>query len=164
MFRRAAPLMLALASTATLAAAACTPVTSFQGFQAIDARPQDVQVGVDTRDSVKAKLGTPSVVSTFDPDVWYYVSQVAESQSFYRQKLVRRDVVAISFNKGGETVAKVDDLTLKDGRVIAFDGHSTPTRGRELTVLEQLIGSIGNGQLNNAQPQTPGSRPGQGGP
>ena len=160
MFRRAASLMLGLASTAALVAA-CTPTTSFQGFQAIDARPQDVQVGVDTRDSIKAKLGTPSVVSTFDPDVWYYISQVTENQSFYRQRLVRRDVVAISFNKGGDTVAKVDDLTLKDGRVIAFDGHTTPTRGRELTIIEQLIGSIGNGQLNNNTEQAPGSRPGQ---
>ncbi len=39
---------------------------------------------------------------------------------------------------------------------------TTPTRGRELTVIEQLIGSIGNGQLNNpSQEQNPGSRPGQ---
>jgi outer membrane protein assembly factor BamE (lipoprotein component of BamABCDE complex) len=161
MFRRASPFLLGLAASAALVSA-CTPITSFQGFQAIDAKPQDVQAGVDTRETVRAKLGTPSVVSTFDPDVWYYVSQVTENQSFYRQRLIRRDVVAISFNKGGETVAKVDDLTLKDGRVIAFDGHTTPTRGRELTVIEQLIGSIGNGQLNNTgQAQNPGSRPGQ---
>jgi outer membrane protein assembly factor BamE (lipoprotein component of BamABCDE complex) len=161
MLRRATPFLLGLTASAALVGA-CTPVTSFQGFQAIDAKPQDVQAGVDTRDSVRAKLGTPSVVSTFDPDVWYYISQVTENQSFYRQRLVRRDVVAISFNKGGDTVDKVDDLTLKDGRVIAFDGHTTPTRGRELTVIEQLIGSIGNGQLNNAnEEQNPGSRPGQ---
>ncbi len=161
MLRRATPFLLGLTASAALVGA-CTPVTSFQGFQAIDAKPQDVQAGVDTRDSVRAKLGTPSVVSTFDPDVWYYISQVTENQSFYRQRLVRRDVVAISFNKGGDTVDKVDDLTLKDGRVIAFDGHTTPTRGRELTVIEQLIGSIGNGQLNNPnEEQNPGSRPGQ---
>jgi len=161
MLRRATPFLLGLAASAALVSA-CTPSTSFQGFQAIDAKPQDVQVGVDTRDSVRTKLGTPSVVSTFDPDVWYYMSQVTENQSFYRQKLLRREVVAISFNKGGDTVAKVDELTLKDGRVIAFDGHITPTRGRELTIIEQLIGSIGNGQLNNTnEEQNPGSRPGQ---
>jgi outer membrane protein assembly factor BamE (lipoprotein component of BamABCDE complex) len=161
MLRRVTPFLLGLAASAALVSA-CTPTTSFQGFQAIDAKPQDVQVGVDNRDSVRAKLGTPSVVSTFDPDVWYYISQITENQSFYRQRLLRRDVVAISFNKGGDTVAKVDDLTLKDGRVIAFDGHITPTRGRELTIIEQLIGSIGNGQLNNANTQqNPGSRPGQ---
>jgi outer membrane protein assembly factor BamE (lipoprotein component of BamABCDE complex) len=161
MSRRNAPLLCALLASAALAAA-CTPVTTFQGFQAIDSRPQDVQAGVDTRTTVRAKLGTPSAVSTFDPDVWFYISQITESQSFYRPRLIRRDVVAVEFNKGGETVAKVDTLTLKDGRVIAFNGRETPTRGRELTVLEQLIGSIGNGQLNNNNTDVnPGTRPGQ---
>jgi outer membrane protein assembly factor BamE (lipoprotein component of BamABCDE complex) len=161
MLRRTAPLLCALLASAALATA-CTPTTTFQGFQAIDARPQDVQTGIDTKDTVRAKLGTPSAVSTFDPNVWFYISQVTESQSFYKPRLLRRDVVAVSFDKGGDTVNNVDVLTLKDGRVIAFNGRETPTRGRELTVLEQLIGSIGNGQLNNnANEQSPGSRPGQ---
>jgi len=120
-----------------------------------------VQVGVDTKETVRARLGTPSEVSTFDPNVWFYISQVMQTQSFYRPRLVRRDIVAVSFNQGGETVANVDTLSLKDGRVIAFNGHETPTRGRELTVLEQLIGSIGNGQFNGNQQPNPGQRPGQ---
>ncbi|MEJ0064220.1 MAG: hypothetical protein WDM85_01395 [Caulobacteraceae bacterium] len=33
--------------------------------------------------------------------------------------------------------------------MIAFNTHETPTRGREMTVLEQLIGSIG-GRLGAA--------------
>jgi outer membrane protein assembly factor BamE (lipoprotein component of BamABCDE complex) len=160
MFRRTVPLLAALAASTALISA-CTPTTSFQGFQAIDARPQDVQAGVDTKETVRSKLGTPSAVSDFDPDVWFYISQVAEHQSFYRPRLLRRDVVAISFNKGGDTVANVDTLSLKDGRVVAYNGHETPTRGRELTVLEQLIGSIGNGALQNNQETNPGSRPGQ---
>jgi outer membrane protein assembly factor BamE (lipoprotein component of BamABCDE complex) len=161
MLRRTAPFLCALLASAALVGA-CTPTTDFQGFQAIDAKPQDLQAGVDTRDTVRAKLGTPSAVSTFDPDVWFYISQVTESQSFYHPKLIRRDVVAVSFNKGGETVAKVDTLTLKDGRVIDYNGRETPTRGRQLTAIEQLIGEIGNGELNNNNTDVnPGSRPGQ---
>ena len=87
---------------------------------------------------------------------------MTEIQSFYHPKLVRRDVVAVSFNSGGQTVAKVDTLTLKDGRVVDFDGRETPTRGRQLTAIEQLIGEIGNGQLNNnSSDVNPGTRPGQ---
>jgi outer membrane protein assembly factor BamE (lipoprotein component of BamABCDE complex) len=159
MHRRNAPLLCALIASAALAAA-CTPTTSFQGFQAVDAKPQDVQAGVDTKQTVRAKLGTPSAISTFDPDVWFYISQVTETQSFYKPRLLRRDVVAVSFNKGGETVAAVDSLTMKDGRVIAYNGRETPTRGRELTVLEQLIGSLGNSTLANPTGPGPGERPG----
>jgi outer membrane protein assembly factor BamE (lipoprotein component of BamABCDE complex) len=161
MLRSSALFTCALIASATLVGA-CTPTTDFQGFQAIDAKPQDLQAGIDTKVSVRTKLGTPSVVSTFDPNVWFYISQVTESQSFYQPKLIRRDVVAVSFNPGGDTVAKVDTLTMKDGRVIAFDGRETPTRGRQLTAIEQLIGEIGNGELNNNNTDVnPGTRPGQ---
>ena len=54
----------------------------------------------------------------------------------------------------------VDNFTLQDGRVIAYNAHETPTRGREMTVLEQLIGSIGaNGVLPPNPNVTPGSHP-----
>ena len=60
-----------------------------------------------------------------------------------------------------EAVKTVDNLTLADGKVIAFNGRETPTRGRELTVLEQLIGSIGaGGLLPRDEEGVPGSRPG----
>ena len=60
-------------------------------------------------------------------------------------------------------MAKVDTLTLKDGRVIDYNGRAeTPTSGSELTAIEQLIGEIGNGELNNNNTDVnPGSRPGQ---
>ena len=159
MLRRAASLASALFAASAIVSA-CTPVNSFQGFQAIEARPQDVKVGDDNMESVKARLGTPSAVSTFDPDVWFYISQVSESQAFYKARLLRRDVVAISFDKDSQAVTKVDTLTMKDGRVIAYNGRETPTRGRELTFMEQLIGSIGNGQLSNPDQQNPGTGPG----
>jgi outer membrane protein assembly factor BamE (lipoprotein component of BamABCDE complex) len=159
MLRRAAPYVLALVASSAIVSA-CTPVNSYMGFQAIEARPQDIKVGEDNMESVKSRLGSPSAISTFDPDVWFYVSQVTQTQSFYKPKLIRRDVVAVSFDKDTRAVTKVDTLTMKDGRVIAYNGRETPTRGRELTFLEQLIGSIGNGQLSPIQEQNPGTGPG----
>jgi outer membrane protein assembly factor BamE (lipoprotein component of BamABCDE complex) len=156
---------LALASCALIACgtlmSACTPTTSFEGYQAIEARPAEAKIGTDTKNSVRDRLGTPSVVSTFDPNVWFYISQVVQHQGFYKPRTIRRDIVAISFNKDDETVTKVDTLTLKDGRVIAYNGRQTPTRGRQLSILEQLLGNLGQGQLNNNSDINPGTRPGQ---
>jgi outer membrane protein assembly factor BamE (lipoprotein component of BamABCDE complex) len=155
---------LAFATCALIAVGAmnsgCTPSVSFQGYQAIEAKPADVKVGADTKNSVRARLGSPSTVSTFDPNIWFYISQVSQRQAFYRPRTIRRDVVAIAFNKDDQTVTKVDTLSLKDGRVIAFNGRETPTRGRQLSVLEQLLGNLGQGQLNNQQDINPGTRPG----
>jgi outer membrane protein assembly factor BamE (lipoprotein component of BamABCDE complex) len=149
----------ALLATA-LALSACSSVASYQGYQAIDQRPADVKVGADTRSTVLAKLGSPTTTSTFDKDVWFYMSQIRTQTSFYNPKVIKRDVVAISFDHDTEQVKSVNTYTLQDGRVIAYNKRETPTRGREMTVLEQLVGSIGSGSiLPPDQNATPGSHP-----
>ena len=144
-----------------LGGAACSPIVYHQGFQVVDTRPTDIKVGADTRSTVLQKLGSPTTTSTFDKDVWFYMSQMRSQTSFYTPKTVQRDVVAIAFDHDSQQVKAVDTFTLQDGRVIAYNTNETPTRGREMTVLEQLIGSIGAGSaLPNNQDVTPGSHPG----
>jgi outer membrane protein assembly factor BamE (lipoprotein component of BamABCDE complex) len=163
MIRRLAPVVCALIASGALIEA-CTPISVYQGFQVVDAKPADLKVGEDTKSSVLSRLGSPSTVSTFDPNVWFYITQVSEHQAFYQSKTIRRDVVAVSFDKSDDKVAKIDTLSLKDGRVIAFNGRETPTRGRQLSVLEQIIGTLGQGSLlSNPQDAAPGTRPGEGG-
>jgi outer membrane protein assembly factor BamE (lipoprotein component of BamABCDE complex) len=160
---RRAPALAALAALILTGAglSACSPITSYSGFQAIDSDPKDVKVGEDTKSTVRAKLGSPSVQSTFDPNVWFYVNQIKERVAFQRPRITSRNVTAITFNKDSEMVETVDVYTLKDGKVIAFNGRETPTRGREMTVLEQLLGSVGRGgMLPQDDEGVPGSRPG----
>ena len=167
MFRKSAYFALAAAGIAFVAfgAAACSPIVYHQGFQVVDVRPADIKVGTDTRSTVLTKLGSPTTTSTFDKNVWFYMSQMRSQTSFYTPKTVQRDIVAIAFDPSTESVRAVDTFTLKDGRIIAYNPHETPTRGREMTVLEQLIGSIGaNGVLPQDQNVTPGSHPGDNGP
>lgn len=139
MFRKA---VVAALLTSLLGASACSPVNSYQGFQAVDHSPQDVKAGEDTRSTVLARLGSPTEVSTFDKDTWYYISQISSRTAFYHPRVNKRDVVAITFRKSDDQVAAVNTFTLKDGRVIAYNNRETPTRGREMTVLEQLLGSV----------------------
>ncbi|MCA6226519.1 outer membrane protein assembly factor BamE [Phenylobacterium sp.] len=140
---------------------ACAPISSYSGFQAIEANPRDVKPGEDSKATVRGRLGSPSAVSAFDTNVWIYMNQIKETVAFMRPVVTRRDITVITFDQETETVKTVDNLTLADGKVIAFNGRETPTRGRELTVLEQLIGSIGaGGVLPRDEEGVPGSRPG----
>lgn len=161
MTHRAAKAVLAAAVLAATGLAACSPITSYSGFQAIDSDPKDVQVGTDTKSTVRAKLGSPSVQSTFDPNVWFYVNQVKERVAFRRPRVTARNVTAIAFNKDTELVEEVRAYTLKDGKAIAYNDRETPTRGREMTILEQLLGSVGRGPILPQDDEgVPGSRPG----
>ncbi|MDB5443694.1 MAG: hypothetical protein JWP86_2347 [Phenylobacterium sp.] len=158
MFRRAAFAALAVGY---LSVAACAPISSYSGFQTIESDPKDVKIGVDTKSTVRGKLGSPSATSTFDPNTWFYMNQVKERIAFRRPKIVARNVTAIAFNKESEQVETVHTYTLKDGKIIAYNDRETPTRGREMTALEQMLGTVGHGGiLPNQDEGVPGTRPG----
>jgi outer membrane protein assembly factor BamE (lipoprotein component of BamABCDE complex) len=138
-----------------LGAGACAPIKSTHGFQALDVKPTDLKIGEDTKSTVMERLGSPSVQSTFDPNLWFYISQSINQVAFYRPRVTQRDVVAVTFD-ADEKVKNIDRLSLKDGKVIAFNGRKTPTRGRELTILEQLLGNVGRGGMLPREQDAPG--------
>ncbi len=141
-------------------AAGCAPIREQNGYQAIEHKPADVKVGVDTKSTVLDALGSPSVVSTFDPNVWFYMTQRTSQLAYHALRVYRRNIVQISFDKDSEKVTSVDTFTLKDGHIIAYNGRETPTRGRQLSGLEQILGNIGRGSMLPPQDASPGSRPG----
>ena len=158
MIRRASALALAGALVAASALSACSPITSYQGFQAVESNPKDVKVGVDDKTTVMDRLGSPSTIAAFDPNTWYYISQISDQVAFHLPEVKRRDVVAINFNKADDKVSEVKTYGLKDGRVIAYNKRATATRGRELSVIEQLLGNIGNSNITPQQDINPGSQ------
>lgn len=150
-----------LLPAAAASLSACAPITSYSGFQAIESDPKDVKIGADTKSTVRARLGSPSATGTFDPNTWFYMNQLKSRVAFKRPEVISRNITAIQFNKDSETVESVNNYTLKDGKVIAFNGRETPTRGRELTILEQILGNVGRGSLLPQDEDTvPGNRPG----
>jgi outer membrane protein assembly factor BamE (lipoprotein component of BamABCDE complex) len=163
MFRRAAFVALSagLLASSALSLGGCSPLTTYSGFQAIEANPKDVKVAEDTKSTVRGRLGSPSATSTFEPNTWFYVTQVKERVAFRKPQVVSRNITAITFNKDTEMVESVDNYTLKDGKVIAYNGRETPTRGREMTILEQLLGNVGRGSMLPQDDEgVPGTRPG----
>ncbi|MET4684448.1 outer membrane protein assembly factor BamE domain-containing protein [Brevundimonas faecalis] len=147
----------ALALTAALGA--CAPVVATQGFQAVDAKPQEVAVGTDTKETVLARLGSPSTTSTFEPEsVWYYLTQTTERYTYNKPEVSQRTVTEITFNKTDDKVAAVRTLSLADGRDIRMERRETPTRGRQLSIMEQLLGTVGQGQLPRTEDNVPGQR------
>ncbi|WP_374599317.1 outer membrane protein assembly factor BamE [Brevundimonas sp.] len=144
--------------SAAVLTVACAPTVGQNGFQAIDAKPTDIVAGTDTRQTVLTRLGSPSTTSTFEKDtIWYYISQTTEKYTYNRPQVTQRSVTEITFNEAGQ-VAAVRTLGLEDGQRLAMNGNETPTRGRQLTILEQLLGNVGRGQLPRTDEDVPGQQ------
>lgn len=156
---------LALAGVASVLAAAlmagCAATRDFHGYVPDQALATDVQPAVDTRSTVLARLGTPSTTSIFNDNLWVYMSATRELLTFYYPKVVAREIVAIQFDED-DVVSDVLVYDVNDGRTLAYNSRVTPTRGRELGIIEQLFGTIGSlrnqlpGQNDEQQRRQPG--------
>ena len=146
-------ILLAIASAAVLSSCASAS-RDFQGYVADDVRPAEIQPGEATRSSVLSTLGSPSSSSVFDDDTWFYISATRQRLAFYHPRVVSRTVVAIRFGED-DVVEEVLEYDETDGRVIQYASRETPTRGRELGLLEQIFGNVGRVSLPQ-QTQSPG--------
>ncbi|WDI30649.1 outer membrane protein assembly factor BamE [Hyphococcus flavus] len=122
---------------------ACVSVRSAHGYiLESDQETLDAEPGFDTKDSILAKYGEPSMIGTFDRDAWYYLYSRTQARAFFTPETTVRQVVAIKFNDES-TVESIENYTLDDGDDIKLASRVTPTRGRTLNFWEQLLGNVG---------------------
>lgn len=128
--------------TAGLLGAGCAPIQNVRGYVIDDARIAGIESGVDDKGSILDRLGSPSNVSTFDTDTWYYVSRKTERLAFFEEKVLDQRVVAIRFDDSG-VVAGIERYEAEDARPVAISERVTPTRGKQLSLMQQLFGNLG---------------------
>ena len=143
---------LMLAAGLAVMVAACSPVLATRGNLIDDERFAQIAVGRSTVNDVANLFGSPTTVSTFDQRTWYYIGQRTEKLAFFDPDIVERRVVRVEFTETG-IVSRIDELDLDDAQAVELVERETPTLGRRLTVLEQLLGNFGR---FNTPARTPG--------
>ena len=142
---------------ALIALGGCEPDVSLRGFAATPGSVEKLEVGSQSRDDVIRLIGSPSAVSTFNPNVWYYISESQEYWAFLKPEIVEEKVIQITFAETGRIQA-IKNYDLKDARDIAMVQRITPSAGKQLTVLEQILGNVG--KFNPASKTGAGTNPG----
>ena len=159
---RLAAVTLALAGTLAGTLAACTPVVNQRGYLPDPQLENSIKPGTDTKTTIQQHLGDPSTSATFGNENWYYISSLEKQIAFFSPRVESRSILDITFDKEGK-VTNVRHFSLKDGHVIAFESRETPTRGRELTLLQQLFNITPGTPVGQTQDQNPGGSSGGGG-
>lgn len=134
--------LLALIAVCALGASACNPTLRSHGYRYTAGEEPNIVPDEDTMTSVRSRLGNPSTESLFGENTWYYVSATRESLAYLRPVTRDRRIIAVRFDDE-EIVSEVAEYDLTDGRVVSYVARETPTRGRELSLLEQLLGNVG---------------------
>jgi outer membrane protein assembly factor BamE (lipoprotein component of BamABCDE complex) len=125
-----------------VALAACEPQFDTRGNLPDPEVVLQVQPGIDNRERVTDLLGSPSTVSTFDDKTWYYISKKTKRVAFFDPEVLDQEVLIIKFDDAG-TVSDMKLLGIEDAHQVVPNPNITPTSGKELTILQQLMGNIG---------------------
>lgn len=132
-----------LAAVSVLALEGCVSVRTNHGYVLERGETAlEAKAGLDTKESILAKYGEPSLIGTFDPNAWYYLNSRDAGRAFFKPKVTQRTVVAFRFDQEGY-VSKVENIDLKDGYDVDSVARVTRTRGKELSFWEQLLGNVG---------------------
>lgn len=147
-FNRSGRLLTATAVAVVLASsglAGCTTGEVFHNGYIVDEQALALVPEGSSREQVLLSLGTPSTTATFDGEVFYYISQTRKRPvAFMKQQLVDQQVLAIYFDKNG-VVSQRSNYTLKDGKVFDTISRTTPTGGKDLTFLQQILSGASGG-------------------
>lgn len=127
-------------SVATLPA--CTQTVTQHGYVMSDAALDQVPAG-SSREQVLIALGTPSTTARFGGEIFYYISQTkSRPVAFMNSSVVDQRVLAVYFDEE-ELVTRLADYGLKDGQVFDFVSRTTPTGGKDFSLVSQLLGAAG---------------------
>jgi outer membrane protein assembly factor BamE (lipoprotein component of BamABCDE complex) len=149
-FRKALPsraparrIALALAGALLLAGCGGFSETFQRGYVVQEGALEQIPIGA-TQEQVLIVLGTPSTVATLNGDVFYYISQKTErSAAFMPQEVTDQRVIAVYFSKE-RRVVRLANYGLKDGKIFDFISQTTPTGGRERSLIGGMFSATFN--------------------
>jgi len=137
------------------------PVVETRGYVLNEKDLKKIKPKVTTKTQLKEIMGSPSTTSTIEGEAWFYITSKTETYLFYKPEEIDRTVIAFYFEKM-DTVQQISYYGLQDGEVVDLQTRTTPTRGKELTVIGQLFSNLGrfNKQNNSSSSSPTPGRPG----
>ena len=154
--RRSATFFIALFAGSSLVLGGCESIVDHRGFTPTPGSTEKLEVGSQSREDVVRLVGSPSAVATFNPNTWYFITQRQETWAFLKPTIAEQKVMQVTFSDAGR-ISSIKHYDLKDARDIDMVARVTPTAGKELTVLEQILGNIGkfSGPKRETNPGAP---------
>lgn len=122
--------------------AACTITETQRGHLLPEGVAAELSAVNIPQQRVVELLGTPSTISAFDRNRWYYIGEVQQHQAFFKPDVVARDVLILDFDKN-LLLARVAILSEQDGKEVTLVSRETPTEGNKITIMEQVLGNLG---------------------
>lgn len=140
-YRRGVRIALLAGATAIIAGG-CSPTIDVRGALPEKEIVDTIRPGQSNKQIVQELLGTPSSKALLKQEIWYYIGEKTATYSFFSPTVRERKVVAIHFDPQSR-VQKVKQYDLRHGKDVEFVDRITPTKGKSLNFIQQILGNVG---------------------
>lgn len=131
----------------------CSEMLRDHGYAPLPEDLADIVVGLDTQDSVIEKLGSASTSALRRDNRLYYIESTVRHYGAREPKVIRRDIVAFSFEPSG-ILRNIERFDLSNGRVVPIERRVTETiedHGGFLQSLAENAGRIDVGNILSSE-------------
>lgn len=142
--------MVAFAILAAFLLSACSPTKFVRGNLIRESVLAQVKAGETNRAEVLQAFGSPTTSRSFDDSVWYYIGQKRERTTFLPSEIKAIEVYVLKFDENN-ILQNIDSYDRNSLRQLSYNERRTPTRGSELTMLQQLLGNFGRFEADQAR-------------
>jgi outer membrane protein assembly factor BamE (lipoprotein component of BamABCDE complex) len=136
----------------------CIKTTRLAGYTYENKKTEGLIAGDTRKAVVKRELGSPSAVSNYGDETWYYISTEYESIAFFKPKIKSQNILAIKFNSD-ESIKEIQKYTENDAQSIKLSKEVTKTEGNDVGVVGQLLGNVGRFNTDSKDVTKPKSQP-----
>ncbi|MBX9696488.1 MAG: outer membrane protein assembly factor BamE [Alphaproteobacteria bacterium] len=124
-----------------IALTACTPIIDNRGYDFEIVDVNKIHTG-QTKEEVIQVMGSPSTLSTFKDNAWYYVSKKTATKSFFTPEILDQKVIIVHFV--GDTVSRIETINKDQAAKIELSKNETQTSGYESGIMREVFGNFGN--------------------
>lgn len=142
-----------LFSVCTLLSACSTRVEdcgySFGDLGDAEKKIASIKVGRTGEIEVLQLLGSPSTISNFGQDKFFYIESKMAQEAFYRPRLLQQKVLEISFDN--HVVTSIKRYDVRDAKFVVYDEQDIYIKANKLGVVEQLLKNFGRFNAKQGQ-------------
>ncbi|MDP3371370.1 MAG: outer membrane protein assembly factor BamE [Candidatus Paracaedibacteraceae bacterium] len=125
---------------------ACDPFIDNHGFNHETLDLQKITIGLDTKDTVREKFGSPSSEPFFPTHAgtketqWLYITKRTSTNAFFEPKTLLQQTIVVSFSEK-DIVTNVKKI--EGEHVVEMNKNQTESSGYESSVARDIFGNFG---------------------
>lgn len=122
--------------------ASCSPTVDNRGYEIDNRDFTQIISGKTTKQTVEEVFGSPSTISSFKPETWFFVSKQTETKAFLTPTTLELVTYEITFNDA-DIVTKVIERKGENAREVKPIKRETPSAGHQTGLLREVFSNFG---------------------